>query len=155
MKRVLLCACAVVALVASVARAQSGEMRKAMLDYQLTVDRANDLLAAMVPMTKHVMSLPNAGETIRTYQSLALAERVARTEKDAEAMAILREHHLTARDYIVGVPALRAALTAAAQGKAADDVSPANLAFAKANLATLKPKMDAADGATRQPPKGR
>jgi len=27
--------------------------------------------------------------------------------------------------------------------------SPANLAFAKANLATLKPKMDAADGLTR------
>jgi len=89
MKRVLLCACALLALVGSVAKAQSGEMRKAMLDYQLTVDRANDLLAAMGPMTKHVMSLPNAGETIRAYQSLPLAERVARTEKDAQAMAIL------------------------------------------------------------------
>jgi hypothetical protein len=154
-KRVLLCGCALVALGCSVAKAQSGEMRKAMLDYPLTLDRANDLLAAMGPMTKHVLSLPNAGETIRAYQSLPLDERIARTEKDADAMAILRQHHLTARDYIVGVPALRSALSAAAGGEADANVSPANLAFAKANLTTLKPKMDAADGATRRPPRGR
>jgi len=39
----------------------------------------------------------------------------------------------------------------AAQGATAPNVvaSPANVAFAKANLAQLKPKMDAADGIRR------
>ena len=48
---------------------------------------------------------------------------------------------------LIGVPALRMALMAA-QGINGPTVvaSPANVAFAKANLAQLKPKMDAADG---------
>ena len=51
----------------------------------------------------------------------------------------------------MGVPALRMALMAA-QGVTSNSAiiaSPANVAFAKANLAQLKPKMDAADGLTR------
>ena len=65
-------------------------------------------------------------------------------------MAILKQYGLTARDYLVGVPALRMALSLA-QGMPATPVtvaSPANVAFAKAHLAELKPKMDAADGIT-------
>ena len=63
-------------------------------------------------------------------------------------MAILQQNGLTAREYLIGVPALRMALMAA-QGISGPTIiaSPANVAFAKAILAQLKPKMDAADGA--------
>jgi hypothetical protein len=63
-------------------------------------------------------------------------------------MAILKQNNLTSREYLVGVPALHMALLAA-QGLANSShviASPANVAFAKANLAQLKPKMEAADG---------
>ena len=63
-------------------------------------------------------------------------------------MAIIKANGLTAPEYLVGVPALRMALLRA-QGMPESDLivaSPANVEFAKANLARLKPKMDAADG---------
>ncbi len=76
------------------------------------------------------------------------AERLAQIEKDPAAMAILKQNGLTAREYLVGVPALRMALMAAQGATNSPNIvaSPANVAFAKANLAQLKPKMDAADG---------
>lgn len=74
-------------------------------------------------------------------------------EADPGAMAILKKQGLTAREYLVGVPALRMALARAQFGDAPGSdtliVSADNLAFAKANLAELKPKLDAADGVTR------
>ena len=79
---------------------------------------------------------------------LEAGQRRAQVENDPRAMAILKQNDLTPQDYLVGVPALRMALMAA-QGLANSPnitASPANVAFAKANLAQLKPKMDAADG---------
>jgi hypothetical protein len=72
-------------------------------------------------------------------------------EKDPKVASILKQENLTARDYLVGVPALRMALLAA-QGASGPNIvaSPANLAFAKANLAQLKPKMDQADSLGRR-----
>ena len=76
------------------------------------------------------------------------AERLAEVENDPKAMAILKQKNLTARDYLVGVPALRMALMAAQGMPTGANIiaSPANVTFAKAHLAELKPKMDAADG---------
>ena len=68
-------------------------------------------------------------------------------------MAIVEANHLTAREYLVGVPALRMAMMAA-QGtgnSATLVVSPANLEFAKKNLAELEPKWEAANGVRPQP----
>jgi hypothetical protein len=67
-------------------------------------------------------------------------------------MEILKKNNVSAFDYVVGVPALHMALIAAQGGPAGPNIiaSPANVAFAKANLAELKPKMDAAD---RIPPR--
>jgi hypothetical protein len=78
------------------------------------------------------------------------AEQIAQMERDPKAMAIAKQHGLSATEYVYGVPALRTALLSA-QGLTGPNIiaSPANTAFAKANLAELKPKMDAADGATR------
>jgi hypothetical protein len=121
---------------------------QAILDYPLTMERANQLIPAMQAMTLYVVSLPDFKERARKSMTMTPAERLAQVEQDPKAMAILKQNGLTARDYLVGVPALRMALMAASGVPAGPTViaSPANIAFAKAHLAELKPKMDAADG---------
>ena len=128
----------------------SPQQRQAILDYHLTLPGAEHLIEAMQAMTKYLVSLPDYQERMRKSATMTAAERIAQLESDAKAAAILKEHSLTARDYLVGVPTLRMALMAA-QGGAAPNIvaSPENVAFAKANLAQLKPKMDAADGIRR------
>src|SRR5580765_3723414 len=136
-------------LVATAALGQTltPQQRQAILDYKLTLPAADHLITAMQAMTKYVISLPDFQERLRKTATMTAAERIAAIEADPKAAAILKENGLTARDYMTGVPALRMAVLAA-QGAATPNIvaSPANLAFAKANLAQLKPKMDAADG---------
>jgi hypothetical protein len=118
------------------------------LNYQLTLPRANQLITAMEAMTQYLVSLPDFQDRLLKSMKMTLAEQRAQLEKDPKTMAILKQNGLTAQEYLVGVPALRMALMAA-QGLANAPnitVSPGNLAFAKANLAQLKPKMDAAEG---------
>jgi len=135
-------------IVQAQASPNSDETRKAILDYQLTMPRANQLIAALEAMTKYVVSLPDFAERIRKSRQMTPAEQIARIENDPKAADILKQNQLTAKDYIVGVPALRMALLAASGLPANPNIiaSPANIAFAKANLSVLKPKMDAADG---------
>ena len=143
----------VVVLLTGLAQAQApkdaDEKRQAILDYQLTMPRANQLLSAMDSMTKYVVSLPDFAERMRRSMQMTTAEQIAQIEKDPKAADIVKKNGLTARDYIIGVPALRMALLAASGAPQGPTiiVSPANLAFAKANLSVLKPKMDAVDGA--------
>jgi hypothetical protein len=127
--------------------ALSPESRQAILDYQLTLPRANQLIVAMAEMTKYVVSLPDYKERLVKSATMTPAERRAQVEKDPKAMAILTQHGLTAPEYLVGVPALRMALMVAQGLPPGPNIiaSPANVAFAKANLGQLKPKMDAAD----------
>jgi hypothetical protein len=146
-KRFVLLAAAFVMLAVTVAQAKPEEDTQAILSYKLTMPVANQLLTAMGPMTRYVASLPDLRERMTRAASMTLAERVAQVEKDPKAMAILKQNNLSARDYVVGVPALRQAIWLASGRNAPNLVaSPANLAFAKANLADLKPRMDAADG---------
>jgi len=131
------------------AAGQATTVQQEILDYQLTLPRANQLITAMESMTKYVMSLPDFQGRMARMAKMTAAERRAQVENDPKAMAILKQNNLTLQDYLVGVPALRMALMAAQGVKAPTVVaSPANLAFAKANLAELKPKLDAADGMT-------
>ena len=118
--------------------------RQAILNYQLTLPRANQLITAMDAMTKYMVSLPDAKDRMVKWMKMTPPQRLAKLEKDPKAMEILKKNGLTAREYLVGVPTLRMALLAA-QG-APSLASPANVAFAKANLDQLKPRMDAADG---------
>jgi hypothetical protein len=142
----VLCVAASPALAQTIAPQQ----RQAILDYQLTLTGAEHLIAAMQAMTVYLVSLPDYQERIRKSATMTAADRIAQIEADPKAAAILKQNSLTARDYLIGVPALRMALIAA-QGTTAPNIvaSPANVAFAKANLAQLKPKMDAADGLRR------
>ena len=131
----------------------SPELREAILAYRLTQPLADKLLAALPEMTRYVMAKPNARELIARARTQSLAERTAQVEADPGAMAILRKHGLGAREYVVGVPALRMAILRAQSAEAGGGglvvVSPENLAFARAHLAELKPRLDAADrGAT-------
>jgi hypothetical protein len=120
--------------------------RQAILAYPLTLPRANELIAAMQEMTKYMLSRPDFADVMARSMKMTRAEQIAQMERDPKAMAIVTQHGLGGRDYAYGVPALRMALMAA-QGLTAPTViaSPANVAFAKANLAELKPKMDAVD----------
>ena len=129
---------------------RSPEARQAILDFKLTMPRAEHLIAAIDEMTKYVVSLPDYQDRMRTSASLTPAEQAARMEKDPKSAAILKAYGLTGRDYLVGVPALRMAVMAA-QGVTTPNIiaSDANLAFAKANLTQLKAKMDAVDGVRR------
>jgi len=132
------------------AQSLTPEQRDAILGYTLTMDRANHLIAAMTSVTRYLVSLPDYQERLVRSAKLPAAERAAQMEKDPKISSILKENGLTARDYLVGVPTLRMALLVA-QGLASPNIvaSPANAAFAKANLAQLKPKMDQADGLAR------
>jgi len=125
--------------------------RQAILDYQLTMSKANALASAMEALTKYVASLPNSQERGLRLAAMSPAELRALTEKDAKAMAILTQNGLTAGDYLTGTNALVMAYTIAATGASNTYIfaSPANIAFAKANLAQLKPKMDAVRAAGR------
>ena len=143
---VLLLVC--MTLVSAQTAQSSPEARQAILDYKLTLQRANQLIPAMEAMTKYVVSLPDFQDRVRKSMRMTPAERLAQIENDPKAMAILKQNGLTASDSVVGVPALRMALMAAQGMPTGTNIiaSPANVAFAKAHLAELKPRMDAADG---------
>ena len=123
------------------------ERRQAILDYQLTMQRANELIPAMQAMTKYLVSIPDYQERMRKGLTTTPAEQLAKIENDPKAMAILKQNNLTAREYLIGAPALRMAILAA-QGRTSTFIiaSPANVAFAKEHMSELKPKLDAADG---------
>jgi hypothetical protein len=136
------------------ASAQGGltqAQRDAILGYPLTLERANHLITAMSAITQYLVSQPDYKDRLARSAKLTPAEQAAQMERDPKISGILKSSDLTARDYIVGVPTLRMALFAA-QGLNSPNIvaSPANVAFAKTNLAALKPKMDQADGAGRR-----
>ena len=139
-------------LAAGQASQVSSDARQAILDYPLTLPRANQLISAMEAMTKYVVSLPDYQDRLAKSMKMTPAERRAQLEKDPKAMAILKQHGLTAQDYLVGVPTLRMALMVAQGLPTGPNIiaSPANVAFAKTNLTELKPKMDAADSGARK-----
>ena len=75
------------------------------LDYRLTLQGANQWIAAVPEMTRYVISLPP--EVLAKAAKRTRAEQVANLEKDPKAMAVVKQNGLTAKEYIVGVPALR------------------------------------------------
>ena len=136
------------AMALSMAPGQAGptpEARQEILDYKLTMQRANQLIAALPEMSKFVASL--SPEARAKAAKATPAERLANTANNPTSAAILKRNGLTAAEYLVGVPALRMSMMIA-EGIQAPNIfaSPANVAFVKANLAELRPKWDAANG---------
>ena len=124
------------------------EARQEILDYKLTMQRANQLIAALPEMTRFVVSL--SPEARAQAAKATPAERLANTANNPTSAAILKRNGLTAKEYLVGVPALRMALMIAEGIQTPDIVaSPANVAFVKANFADLEPRWAAANGVSR------
>ena len=86
------------------------------------------------------MKNPDAMKAMAASMKAPLEERIALMEKDPAQRAILKTNGLGAKDYTVGVIALRAAAWAVEgkSGPLAGLASPANVGFLKANPAILK-----------------
>ena len=77
----------------------AAQRRQQLLDYELTMPRANQLIAAMDAMTKYVASLPDLAERVRKSATMTPAEQLAQVENDpTKATAILKQNNLTVRD---------------------------------------------------------
>ena len=62
----------------------SPELRQAILDYQLTLPRANQLITAMAAMTKYVVSLPNFQDRLRKSMTMTPAEQNANLRRASQ-----------------------------------------------------------------------
>src|SRR5215831_16175239 len=78
----------------------SPDQRQAILGYQLTMPRAEQLITAMTAMTKYVVSRPDFQERLAQSMKMTAAERRAQIEGDPQAMAILKQNNLTTMDYL-------------------------------------------------------
>jgi len=85
--------------------------------------------------------------------TMTTAQQQAEMEADANLVKILKDQGLTAKEYMVGGPALRMAMLIA-EGNASPNLyaSPENLAFAKKNMAVLKPRADSVEAMMKRPP---
>lgn len=124
------------------------------LDFKLTLPLANSLLAALPEMTRYVMGRPDWTAYVQKSMQQNRDEQVRTLEADPKAAAIIRKHGLSARQYVVGVIAVRGAVLKAQNPDSPVakniPVSAENLALAKANLGALGPKLAEADSAAGQ-----
>src|ERR1700674_3666286 len=74
------------------APALSPQERQDILAYQLTLPRANHLIAAMQAMTQYVVSLPDFQDRVVKSMQQTPAQRRADMERDSKAMAILKQN---------------------------------------------------------------
>ena len=54
------------------------EQRQAILDYQLTLPRANSLIVAVEAMTKYVLTLPDYADRVRKAGVMTTAQRITK-----------------------------------------------------------------------------
>ena len=102
------------------------EARQEILDYKLTMQRANQLIAALPEMSKFVLSL--SPEARAKAAKATPAERLANTANNPTSAAMMIAEGIQAPDIFA---------------------SPANVAFVKVNLAELEPRWAAANGLSR------
>jgi len=84
--------------------AMSPDVRKEILAFELNMPRADHLISALPLMSRFFMS--QSPEILATWGKLSVAKKIANLEKSPQAMANLKPYGLTAKEYIVGVPAL-------------------------------------------------
>ena len=127
--------------------------REEILAYKLTLPKAHSLISATRDMTRYAMGLPDFQQRAVKMMTMTTAQQQAEMEADANAVKILKEHGLTAKEYMVGGPALRMAMLITEGSTNANlFASPANLAFARQNMAVLKPRADSVEAMMKRPP---
>lgn len=137
MMRRAVSAIALAALLCAPAAAEdfSPAMTKAIRDFNLDVPRADAIIKAQGELSEHIMKDPGAMKSMAAAMRAPLEERIALMEKDPAQSAILKANSLGARDYSIGLIALRAAAWEA-EGRSsplAGLASPSNVGFLKAN----------------------
>jgi hypothetical protein len=118
----------------------SPEMTKAIQGYRLDVPKSQSIIKAQGQLSELVMQDPARMKQLAATMRMPLEDRIVQMEKDPGSMAILKANGLGARDYSVGLVALRAAAWAI-QGKGGTLKgleSPANVSFLKANPSILR-----------------
>lgn len=138
------------------AQGAANPLQQEILAYRLTLPKSHSLITATREMSVHIMSQPDFQARVLRLMAMTPAAQRAEMEKDTKAMSILKSHDLTPQEYQVGAPALRMAL-AAAQGMSSPSIiaSPTNVAFAKQNLAVLKPRADSVEAMILGKPPGK
>ncbi|MBI5018427.1 MAG: hypothetical protein HZB55_23440 [Deltaproteobacteria bacterium] len=117
----------------------SPAMTKAIQGFKLDTAGANAIIKTQGELSQHVMKNPEAMKSLATTMKAPLEERIALLGKDPAQSAVLKANGLGARDYSVGLIALRAAAWAVQgrSGPLTGLASPANIGFLKANPAIL------------------
>ena len=127
--------------------------RDEILAYKLTLPKAHSLISATRDMTKYAMTLPDFQQRAVKMMTMTSAQQQAELEADPNAVKIFKDNGLTAKEYMVGGPALRMAMLIA-EGNTSPNLfaSPENLAFARKNMAVLKPRADSVEAIMKRPP---
>ena len=116
------------------------EQRQAILNYQLTLPRVSQLMATGAAIKK-LSESEYKGKLLNSAKANP-AGGLAAIENDPKMAAIFKENGLTAREYVVGTGVLSMALMVVnGVNSEAIIASPANVAFAKANLAQIMQMM--------------
>ena len=124
----------------------AAEKRQAILSYQLDLKRADQLLKAMPTMSRYVASLPDFQDRMKKSMTMTLAELAAQVEKDPNASAIVKENgsHPWNTSSACRPCAWRSWQPRGSTPLTSSPHLP-TWRFAKTNVATLKPRLDAAD----------
>jgi hypothetical protein len=130
---------------------QSPAEQQEVLAYKLTMPVADKLLAALNALNQYILSKPDWMTWVQQSMRGTRDDQVRQLEQDPKALAIIRQNGLTAREYAVGIVALRGAVSKVrdpngAMGRASV-ASAENLAFATANLKELDARLTKADEA--------
>jgi len=127
--------------------------RDEILAYKLTLPKAHSLISATRDMTKYAMTLPDFQQRAVKMMTMTSAQQQAELEADPNAVKIFKDNGLTVKEYMVGGPALRMAMLIT-EGNTSPNLfaSPENLAFARKNMAVLKPRADSVEAIMKRPP---
>jgi len=128
----------------------SPELTGAVRGYKLDEKGASAVVKTLEELTAYVVKNPEVMKQSAAMMKLSDAERIKQMDRDPQTAGILKANGLTARDYFVGLLAIRAASQAAGGGKEglAALASPGNVAVLKANPA-LGARLKKADAGGR------
>lgn len=126
------------------------DVQQAVKDYKLDLAKSNRLTDAMAELTAYTLKQPDWTKKMVERMKLPFDQQMKQMAAEPGSAAILKKHGFEARDYSVGLLALRAAVysTKGMNIGITNLASPANLALVKANPGLID-KFMKADSAAR------
>lgn len=151
MRKLILSACLMAAiLIPAAAQSLPPEVKQAVQNYKLDVAKANRICDALADLTANMLKDPKWQQKLMASMKLPFDQQLKQMESDPASAAILKKNGLDARDYTIGLFALRGAVFSlkGMNVEIAKLTSPANIALVKANPALLA-KFEKADSGQR------